>query len=173
VEPQELVHDAVVREIQEETGLVARSVASLAFLSQHLSAPSTGFDPLTAFGFEICEWEGDVRVDEADDDVFDAAFVPVELAVERLGLNTFAPSVEPACAYLSGAAPGRYCVGVVRGRGSSSRAKDPTGAVRRRLSPPTAGQWGHPRDGGGSWVFWDMRAGRRRLKCARLGERTG
>jgi hypothetical protein len=37
--------------------------------------------------------------------VFEAAFVPVELAVERLGLNTFAPSVEPARAYLTGAAP--------------------------------------------------------------------
>lgn len=105
VEPQELVHDAVIREIHEETGLLVRSVVSLAFLSQHLSAPSTGFDPLTAFGFEIGEWDGEVRVDEADDDVFEAAFVPVELAVERLGLNTFAPSVEPARAYLSGAVP--------------------------------------------------------------------
>lgn len=87
------------------TAGVVRSVASLAFLSQHLSAPSTGFDPLTAFGFEIGECDGEVRVDEADDDVFEAAFVPVERAVERLGLNTFAPSVEPVRAYLSGAVP--------------------------------------------------------------------
>lgn len=75
------------------------------FLSQHLSAPSTGFDPLTAFGFEISDWEGEVRVDAADEDVFEAEFVPCDVAVERLGLNTFAPSVEPARAYLSGAVP--------------------------------------------------------------------
>ena len=105
VEPQELAHDAVVREVHEETGLWVRSVARLAFLSQHLSAPSTGFDPLTAFGFEISEWDGEVRVGAEDEDVFEAAFVPCDVAVERLGLNTFAPSVEPARAYLSGAVP--------------------------------------------------------------------
>jgi 8-oxo-dGTP diphosphatase len=105
VEPQELAHDAVVREVQEETGLTVHSVARLVFLSQHLSALSTGFDPLTAFGFEISDWEGEVRVDAADEDVFEAEFVPCDVAVERLGLNTFAPSVEPARAYLCGAVP--------------------------------------------------------------------
>lgn len=105
VEPQELAHDAVIREVREETGLIVQSVARLAFLSQHLSAQSTGFDPLTAFGFEISDWDGEVRIDAADEDVFDAEFVPCDVAVERLGLNTFAPSVEPARAYLSGAVP--------------------------------------------------------------------
>ena len=105
VEPQELALDAVVREVREETGLIVRRVARLAFLSQHLSAPSTGFDPLTAFGFEIGDWDGEVRVDPADEDVFEAAFVASDVAVERLGMNTFGPSVEPARAYLSGAVP--------------------------------------------------------------------
>lgn len=102
VEPQELVHHAVAREVAEETGLTVDAIGGLAYLSQHLSPPSSGFDPLTAFGFEVAMWSGEVTLSGVDEDVVAAEFVSPAEAVARLAANAFGPSVEPARAYISG-----------------------------------------------------------------------
>ena len=93
------------REIREETGLHVNELGPVVFLSQHLSPPETGFDPLTAFGFEVTRWEGSVEPGADDEDVRGAAFTSVARAVNLLKQNAFAPSVEPAIAYLSGRVP--------------------------------------------------------------------
>ena len=109
VEPDELAHDAVVRELLEETGLVATELGRLLFVSQHVSPASFGFEvgTLTGFGFEIRTWTGEVRPGEDDEDVIEARFVPIDDAVALLARNEFRPSVEPAISYLTGrAGPG-------------------------------------------------------------------
>ena len=106
VEPDELVHDAVARELLEEAGLVATELGPMLFLSQHVSPPSFGFEvgTLTAFGFEVRAWTGEVLAGEDDEDVIEASFVPVDDAVQLLSGNDFRPSVEPAISYLTGRA---------------------------------------------------------------------
>lgn len=55
VERGEFVHDALVREVREETGLSVAGPARLAWVSQHESPEGQ----LTAFGFEVTVAPGD------------------------------------------------------------------------------------------------------------------
>ncbi|MFI8952246.1 NUDIX hydrolase [Streptomyces sp. NPDC053750] len=102
VEDGELLHEALRRELQEESGLLVGDPVRTAFLmhidsEQHPSA--------LAAAFEIDEWAGDLT--PQDDDIEQAAFFPLPDALKLLGELDSATQREPLVGYLTGAiAPG-------------------------------------------------------------------
>ncbi|MFF3734599.1 NUDIX hydrolase [Streptomyces sp. NPDC002476] len=102
VEDGELLHEALRRELQEETGLLAGDPVRTAFLmhidsEQHPSA--------LAAAFEIDEWAGGPT--PQDDDIQQAAFFTLPDALKLLGELDSATQREPIVGYLTGAiAPG-------------------------------------------------------------------
>ncbi|MFD3682947.1 NUDIX hydrolase [Streptomyces sp. NPDC058613] len=102
VEDGELLHEALRRELQEETGLLVGDPVRTAFLmhidsEQHPSA--------LAAAFEVDEWAGDLT--PQDDDIEQAAFFPLPDALKLLGELDSATQREPIVGYLTGAiAPG-------------------------------------------------------------------
>lgn len=102
VEAGEFVHEALVREVREETGLVVREIGTLAWACQLAWATEEPSDPLTSFVFEIAKWEGTPAPADDDPDVIGAAFFPIDEAVQLLAANVFAPMVAPAREYLKG-----------------------------------------------------------------------
>ncbi|MFE3148844.1 NUDIX hydrolase [Streptomyces sp. NPDC059218] len=102
VEDGELMHEALRRELREETGLLVGDPVRTAFLmhidsEQHPSA--------LAVAFEIEEWSGDVAPE--DGDIEQAAFFPLPDALRLLGELDSATQREPIVGHLSGAvAPG-------------------------------------------------------------------
>ena len=104
VEDDELVHEAVVREVREEAGIRLHSLERLLFVSQHdfVDHPRWG-GRYTAFTFET-------RVDAAASPLSDdphgtvdaAEFVPVDEAIRRLSRLEFGPMRDPVIAHLRG-----------------------------------------------------------------------
>ncbi|GAB3916054.1 hypothetical protein GCM10011575_23520 [Microlunatus endophyticus] len=83
LEPGELLDAAVRREVEEETGLVVRSVGSLAFGTQHY-APGRD-QPLLflAFNVDLGEvTEDSFTPDDPDDLIIEARFVPLREAID-------------------------------------------------------------------------------------------
>ncbi|MGW4027320.1 NUDIX hydrolase [Streptomyces sp. NPDC005009] len=102
VEDGELLHEALRRELREETGLLVGDPVRTAFLmhidsEQHPSA--------LAAAFEIDEWTGDLT--PQDDDIEQAAFFALPDALKLLGELDSAAQREPIVGYLTGTiAPG-------------------------------------------------------------------
>ncbi|MFJ2574978.1 MULTISPECIES: NUDIX hydrolase [Streptomyces] len=102
VEDGELLHEALRRELREETGLLVGDPVRTAFLmhidsEQHPSA--------LAAAFEIEEWAGDLT--PQDDDIEQAAFFALPDALKLLGELDSATQREPIVGYLTGTiAPG-------------------------------------------------------------------
>lgn len=104
VEPGELLHEALQREVLEETGLAITGPGHLAWLSQHdLEHPTWG-GVWTAFGFEVPDPGGDPTADDPDGLVRLAEWVPLSTAIERLRQVGLGPMREPVIGYLTGAA---------------------------------------------------------------------
>jgi len=82
VEPGELVTEALVRELAEETGIEAGGPGELAFLVQVDDRQEGWF--ATAWTFDVQEWKGEVHVDDPDGYVSEAAWVSLPDAIERL-----------------------------------------------------------------------------------------
>jgi 8-oxo-dGTP diphosphatase len=81
-EPGELPIEAMVREVREETGLRVSAPGRLAFVVQVDNRQDGWF--ATAWTFEIDAWEGELEVSDPDGFVSEAAWVPLDEAVERL-----------------------------------------------------------------------------------------
>jgi 8-oxo-dGTP diphosphatase len=106
VEDGELLTEALVREIREETGLEALAIGPLTYIVQ-LDNAASEFQPLV-FIFEVAEWEGTICTADPDDLILEAIFVPLPEAIDRLRALPWPSMREPVVAYLSGeAGPGR------------------------------------------------------------------
>lgn len=102
VEPGELVHDALVRELREETGLRVPGPARLAFVSQYTVTGDPSWDGMwTVFAFEA-DAPPDQALMPADPDgtVLEAAWVPVPEAIRRVARLSFRPRRDPLLHHL-------------------------------------------------------------------------
>ena len=102
VKDGELLHEALRREMQEETGLTVGEPVRTAFF-MHID--SERYPSAVAVAFEIDEWSGEVA--PQDDDITQAAFFSLPEAVKLLGELDSAAQREPIVGYLTGdVAPG-------------------------------------------------------------------
>ncbi|MFE6717977.1 NUDIX domain-containing protein [Streptomyces albidoflavus] len=102
VEDGELVHEALRRELREETGLKVGDPVRTAFLV-HVDSPS--HPSAWAAAFEVAGWTGELA--PGDEDIERAAFFGLPDALGLLGRLDSAAQREPIVGYLSGeVAPG-------------------------------------------------------------------
>jgi 8-oxo-dGTP diphosphatase len=101
VESGESVHDALVRELREETGLQVPRPARLAFLCQYTVTHDPSWaGAWTVFTFEVDVPPQDLAPADPDGLVLEAAWVPLSVALGRLARLSFRPRREPLLHYL-------------------------------------------------------------------------
>ena len=100
VEPGELLGEALVREVREETGLEVLQIGPLLYLTQ-LDDPLKAHQSI-AFIFEITTWRGRLTNNDPDRYILDAHFLSVTDAIEKLQSLPWRGMREPAIAYLRG-----------------------------------------------------------------------
>ncbi|MFB7558167.1 NUDIX hydrolase [Streptomyces brevispora] len=106
VEPGELAHDALVREVHEETGLSVSGPTSLACVSQHVVIDDPGWDGTwTVMTFRAGQPTGTLGSLDPDELVLEAAWVPIDEALSRLAAHPSRLRREPLIACLTGTAP--------------------------------------------------------------------
>ncbi|WP_329615710.1 NUDIX hydrolase [Streptomyces brevispora] len=108
VEPGELAHQALVREVYEETGLTLAGLTSLAYVSQHVVADDPGWDGTwTVLTFRAERPTGTLGPMDPDELVLEAAWVPIGEALTRLAAHPSRRRREPLISCLNGtASPG-------------------------------------------------------------------
>src|SRR5690348_8226290 len=82
IEPGELIPEALVREVREETGLTITETGPLAYLTQ-VAFPQ-GEQLTLAFVFEVRAWDGTLKPDDPNQANLAAEFVSQNEALARL-----------------------------------------------------------------------------------------
>ncbi|MFI7221304.1 NUDIX domain-containing protein [Micromonospora maritima] len=101
VEQGELLTEALVREVQEETGLRLGTVGPLAFL---VNTTSKRYPSTVVLTFDCSDWNGEITVRDPDDKVISAVLLPLNEATQLLTSSAATrPEIEPVLAYLDGA----------------------------------------------------------------------
>ena len=103
VEDGELLAEALIREIHEETGLTISQVGPLAYVSQ-LDNPANSTQSF-AFIFEVTSWIGTLAHNDPDAVILDVAFYPISEAVAKVQTLPWQVMREPLIAYLQGLIP--------------------------------------------------------------------
>ena len=98
VEKGELVTETLIREIKEETGLGVIRIGKLAYFMQSDNRKDD-YQTLV-FVFEIPEFDGDIFINDPDDVVIKAAFLPKDEAIQKLELLPWQSMKEPLIEYL-------------------------------------------------------------------------
>ncbi len=116
-EPGELLPEALVREIAEETGIIVQMIGQLAYVAQFdnsnpeaiigTGTPGSGYIA-TTFVFEITAWRGKIQTADPDDFILQAQFMPIDEAIRKLEETlSFRVMREPIVTFLRGdAKPG-------------------------------------------------------------------
>jgi 8-oxo-dGTP diphosphatase len=99
VEDGELITEALIREVREETGLQVHQPIELAYVTQ-IDDRTSGHQTL-AFVFVVQQWEGILQPADPDGVILQAAFVGRAEAQKRLALLPWVAMREPTLAYLS------------------------------------------------------------------------
>ena len=105
VERGELLTEALVREVKEETGLNLTAVGPLAYLVNTTTErhPST-----VVLTFDCTEWDGEIAVHDPDGKVTGAVLLPLTEAKAVLASSTATrPEIEPLLDYLDKLSAGR------------------------------------------------------------------
>ena len=102
VEPGELLTEALIREVREETGLEVLEIGPLLYAVQH---PGSAEGPQTlAFVFAVARWRGELRLADPDNLILGARFLPLAEAIAKLECLPWRAMREPILAYLRGEA---------------------------------------------------------------------
>jgi 8-oxo-dGTP diphosphatase len=104
MQDHELLTEAVMREVHEETGLEVTKVGPLAYVT-HIDDPAGNHQTL-AFVFEISEWHGALQPNDPDKLVMGLQFFSIPEALARLADLPWRHMREPMTAYLRGQVPG-------------------------------------------------------------------
>ena len=114
VEAGETAHEALIREVKEETGLDVLEIGDLAY---HVFIDFEGED-VEAQIYEVTKWEGSFNVQDPDKEIIEAAFIPLDQALIELENLGYRPMSEPPLSYLRQESPNgtvwryRYANGV-------------------------------------------------------------
>ncbi len=100
VEQGELIHEALQREVMEETGLTITDEAHLAYITQVDAIYQSR--QVVAFVLEISAYQGDLNPNDPDNLTHDVAFVSITEAINRLNRVIWASMRDPLQAYLRG-----------------------------------------------------------------------
>jgi 8-oxo-dGTP diphosphatase len=100
VEKGELIHDALKREVQEETGLTVQRDIQLAFITQTVARYQ--MRQFTAFIFDVPSFTGDLEINDPDGLIHGAEFVPIDECLARLKRVMWDSMRDPLVAYLKG-----------------------------------------------------------------------
>ena len=101
VEAGESAHQALIREVKEETGLDVLEIGSLVY---HVHIDFEG-QPTEAEIYEVIQWEGSFNIQDPDGLVIEAAFIPLEQALIELAKIDYRPMSEPPLSFLRGDSP--------------------------------------------------------------------
>lgn len=103
VEVGESTEQAIIREVQEETGLVAHSLKTIAYQVEMLRETENQHG--IAIVYDIDDWSGAFSINDPDEKVLEVAFIPVAQAIIELAKIDYLPMQVPPIAYLNGDAP--------------------------------------------------------------------
>ncbi|WP_413100199.1 NUDIX domain-containing protein [Streptomyces sp. Inha503] len=105
VERGELLTEALVREVKEETGLNLRAVGPLAYL---VNTTTEKYPSTVVLTFDCTEWDGEIAVHDPDGKVTGAVLLPLTEAKTALASSTATrPEIEPLLDYLDSLSTGR------------------------------------------------------------------
>ncbi|MEU8265127.1 NUDIX hydrolase [Micromonospora sp. NPDC048999] len=105
VERGELLTEALVREVKEETGLNLTAVGPLAYL---VNTTTTKYPSTVVATFDCAEWDGEIAVHDPDGKVTGAVLLPLDEAKSVLASSTATrPEIEPLLDYLDSLSAGR------------------------------------------------------------------
>jgi 8-oxo-dGTP diphosphatase len=103
-EPGELLHEALIREVREETGLTVSRATGLPYVSQfRVRGDDPGWSGVwTAYTFLTDRPSGRLSPADPDGKVLQAAWVSLDEALAKLSPMTFRPRRDPLLAHLTG-----------------------------------------------------------------------
>jgi 8-oxo-dGTP diphosphatase len=101
VEGGEIITEALIREVKEETGVQVDAIEQMVGVSQ-IDRPFQRTQTLL-FLFEIAQWHGKFRCEDPDGEVLDVELVQLGIALHRLQRKGGWPGMQqPLVAYLRG-----------------------------------------------------------------------
>ncbi len=101
IEKGEFFHDALIREVREETGLMVKEIGQIIYACQIIDRENER--QLIAMIHEVTAWEGQLEINDPDSFILTAKFMPHDEAIECVGSGLdFAPMRDPIVAYLRG-----------------------------------------------------------------------
>ena len=103
VEPGELFHEALIREVAEESGAVVEVIGRLVYCMQ-IDHPAHR-EQTIAYCFEIDAWSGALQSADPDNEILSVALVPITDAPQLLKSIPWLAVREPLLAYLNGECP--------------------------------------------------------------------
>ena len=98
----ELLTEALVREVREETGLKVQQIGHVAYMLQY-DQPAEGYQSLVVV-FEITAWHGTLQIVDPDQVILNAKFMPVSEALAKIAALPWRRMREPLVAYLTSTA---------------------------------------------------------------------
>jgi 8-oxo-dGTP diphosphatase len=105
VERGELLAEALVREVREETGLNLTAVGPLAYL---VNTTTDRYPSTVVATFDCADWDGEIAVHDPDGKVTGAVLLPLDEAKSVLASSTATrPEIEPLLDYLDSLSAGR------------------------------------------------------------------
>lgn len=96
IEPGEHIENALKREIQEETGMIATHIGNLAYVVQVISHTHQTI----AFVFDVTHFVGILAPDDPDNLIHDIQFMPVHAVIQELDRVAWLSMRQPLMSYL-------------------------------------------------------------------------